>query len=550
MNRSIISALLLTLVLDAGCTGQNSVSSTGGSSVTTGTTAAAQAPVVPRDISITRDNAFNDLFLDSTAIGQFIVSEKLNDNTAAALRNFYSVRNYEFAWFNSSGMIEQAFNFHSLSKTDDVKDVANKFLDHQLDKYRAAEDTVIAVSANDVSVVKTELQLTTKLIQDAIANDRSYDAAELAYHVPVKRMNIYAMADSVLADNDKNRKYDGSNTPFRQLRGQLKKYVAVAKNGGWKPIPVPTGKKVLRLGSSSAEVPLIKDRLRLTGELAGADTSKVFDATLQEAVKTYQLAHGQKPTGEVGPALIKDFNITADERVQQLLINIQRMHWMPTHVRGRMILVNIPEFELYVDSGGTTLFNMDVVVGKEGHNTTMFSGNLNQVVFSPYWNVPPSIVRKEILPAMKRNKNYLASKDMEVTGQENGLPVIRQRPGPKCALGRVKFIFPNSQDIYLHDTPDKNFFNRSARGLSHGCVRLSDPVKMANYLLQDAPTWTPEKIDEAMNSGKQQFVRIKSPVPVMITYYTAWTDGNGVLHFADDIYGHDRKMAAQMFTAM
>ena len=136
---------------------------------------------------------------------------------------------------------------------------------------------------------------------------------------------------------------------------------------------------------------------------------------------------------------------------------------------------------------------------------------------------------------------------MEITGHEGGLPVVRQKPGPKCALGRVKFLFPNSYDIYLHDTPDKGFFKRSVRDLSHGCIRLSDPVKLANYLLQNTP-WTPEKIEEAMNSRKEKFVRIKNPVPVMITYYTAWVDGKGVLHFADDIYGHDKKMAAQMFT--
>ncbi len=264
-------------------------------------------------------------------------------------------------------------------------------------------------------------------------------------------------------------------------------------------------------------------------------------------MKTYQLSHGYKPTGEVTQPLIKDMNISAVARVQQLLMNMQRMRWMPTNRTGRLILVNIPEFELYVDSAKTTLFQMDVVVGAEGHNTTMFSGNLSQVIFSPYWNVPPSIVKKELLPAIKRDKNYLEKKGMEITGNEGGLPVIRQLPGPKNALGKVKFVFPNSFDIYMHDTPDKTFFKRSVRDLSHGCVRLSDPVKMANYLLQNTK-WTPEKIDSAMNSGVEQVVTIKNPVPVIITYYTAWVDDKNVLHFADDIYGHDNKMAIKMFS--
>jgi murein L,D-transpeptidase YcbB/YkuD len=162
--------------------------------------------------------------------------------------------------------------------------------------------------------------------------------------------------------------------------------------------------------------------------------------------------------------------------------------------------------------------------------------------------VPQSIVQKEILPAMSRNPNYLASQDMEVTGNEDGVPVIRQRPGGKNALGRVKFLFPNSFNIYFHDTPSKSLFTKDKRAYSHGCIRLSDPVKMANYVLKDQPEWTPEKIEEAMNSGVEKFVRVKNPIPVIITYYTAWVDENGQLNFREDIYGHDASLAQKMFT--
>lgn len=223
------------------------------------------------------------------------------------------------------------------------------------------------------------------------------------------------------------------------------------------------------------------------------------------------------------------------------------MRWMPTSKEGIRIIVNIPEFVVYVDSGQSTLFQMDVVVGREGHYTTMFSGNLNQVVFSPYWNVPPSIVKKEIIPGLRRDKKYLMKRNMEIVGKGGGFPVVRQRPGKRNALGKVKFLFPNSFEIYMHDTPDKGFFNRSQRDLSHGCIRLSDATKMANFLLRNKPEWTQEKIDEAMNRGKEQYVSLKVHVPVIITYYTAWVDDNGGLHFADDIYGHDAKMATKMF---
>jgi len=186
-------------------------------------------------------------------------------------------------------------------------------------------------------------------------------------------------------------------------------------------------------------------------------------------------------------------------------------------------------------------------VGKEGHNTMMFNGDLNQVVFSPYWNVPPSIVSKEILPAISRNPGYLAKENMEITGNEDGLPVIRQRPGGKNALGRVKFLFPNSFNIYFHDTPSKSLFEKDKRAYSHGCIRLKEPEKLANYVLRNQPEWTPEKIEEAMNSGEQKFVKVKDPIPVVITYYTAWVDENGQLNFRDDIYGHDANLAGKMF---
>jgi murein L,D-transpeptidase YcbB/YkuD len=241
-------------------------------------------------------------------------------------------------------------------------------------------------------------------------------------------------------------------------------------------------------------------------------------------------------------------NVPVVDRIKQLLVNMGRMQWIIQEPKGKMIVVNIPEFILHVKDGNQKVFDMNVVVGKEGHNTMMFTGNLNQVVFSPYWNVPESIVKKEILPAMQANPNYLATHNMEQVGNDGDLPVIRQLPGDDNSLGKVKFLFPNSFNIYFHDTPAKSLFDKDKRAYSHGCIRLSDPVKMANYILQDDPQWTPEKIDEAMNSGTEKYVKVKNPVPVLITYYTAWVDENGLLHFADDIYDHDKAIISKMFT--
>jgi len=292
----------------------------------------------------------------------------------------------------------------------------------------------------------------------------------------------------------------------------------------------------------------IKKRLQVTGEYNGADTTTLYDSSLVQAVKNFQANYGYTPDGIVTAALVKEMNVPVEQRIQQLLINLDRMRWMPSKPKGNLMLVNIPEFVLHVMDGENKVFDMNVVVGKDGHNTMMFTDDLNQVVFSPHWNVPPSIVQKEIMPAMERNPNYLASQNMEIVKEEDGLPVIRQLPGGSNALGKVKFLFPNSFNIYFHDTPSKSLFKRDKRAFSHGCIRLQEPEKMANYLLRDDPSWTPEKINEAMNSGEEKFVKLKTPVPVFITYYTAWVDEQGRLNFREDIYGHDAKLAHKMFT--
>ena len=505
----------------------------------TGNRLPIEQQLISRDRSINKQNSFNDMFLDSASVEQYIVTEKLNDTVSKAIRSFYNVRNFEFAWFSSGGLIEQAFSFRSLYSSENNADAFNKSLETRFDRLRAEMDKT--ADEKDRSIIKTELQITERFILYALKNytKMGISAAALGKYIPAKRKDIIALGDSVLANNNVNNTFAALKESYRLLKTPLQKYISIEKNGGWPEIV--TASKKFTIGNSDPAVIQIKKRLQITGELAGNDTSQLFSAELENAVKTYQLSHGYKTTGLVTKDLIKDLNISALARVQQLLINLQRMRWMPSNPDGILIVVNIPEFEVYVDSGKNVLFQMDVVVGREGHNTTMFSGNLSQIVFSPYWNIPPSIVKKEVIPGLRRDKHYLKKRNMEVTGNKGGLPSVRQRPGERNALGRVKFLFPNSFNIYMHDTPEKGFFNRSERDLSHGCIRLSDAPKMAHYLLHNSSEWPPEKINAAMNSGREQFVRLKDPVPVIITYYTAWVDDKGGLHFADDIYGHDKK---------
>lgn len=500
-----------------------------------------------RDRSITPENAYNDLFLDSTSFEKFITDHAMDDSISGNMRDFYNMRNFEYAWFDSKGLTEQALGFRSLYKysTDSV----NKKLDQQLDDLLLHEKKI---EANDPSIVAIELQLTRRFVQfilDAY-KDNNIEARDLESFIPIKKVPLMQFADSVLSRKSEDaEKYASINPGYKALREELKKYVAIVKKGNWDTIAVTKAKYAV--GKNFPEIQHFKNRLAASGEFTvTGDTTKIFTPELEEAIKQYQSTHGITADGKITPALIKSLNVPASARMAQILINMERMRWMPTHKEGKLIMVNIPEFTLHVSEGESHVQHMPVVVGKEGHTTVMFADDLEYVVFSPYWNVPPSIVRNEILPAMNKNSDYLEKNNMEiVSGGGKGLPTIRQKPGPTNSLGRVKFLFPNSFNIYFHDTPAKNLFEQDRRAFSHGCIRLGDPVWMANYLLQDSPEWTPDKIEDAMNSGTEKTVKLKKPVPVIITYYTVWVDENNKLNFREDIYNNDKEVGAKMFTS-
>jgi murein L,D-transpeptidase YcbB/YkuD len=509
--------------------------------------------VSKRDHSITRANSYSNLFLDSTAMESFIASKKLEESIARRMRSFYNTRNYQFAWFTSDGLTEQARGFWNLHDYVTTYNQDSVLKDKALQKRMEALTTEesLSVSASDKSYMNTELTLTQHFIHYMLNNfEKGYvKRKEMERFVPRKKEDVMLQADSLLTKKHKDNKYfEDVHEPYKKLKDELGRYYTIAKQGGWRPVTI-SGKS-LKKGASSPAVAEIKRILRLMGDMPGSDTSQVFNDTLEMAVKNFQVRHGFKPDGVIGASVVKEINVPVEKRLQQILMNMNRMRWMPAEMSGNLIMVNIPEFMLHVYEGNKRVFDMVVVVGKEGHNTMMFNGDLNQIVFSPYWNVPPSIVKNEIMPAMSRNPGYLANQNMEMVSNSGGLPSIRQKPGPGNALGKVKFLFPNNFNIYFHDTPSKSLFERDRRAFSHGCIRLSDPYKMAQYLLRNEPEWTPERITAAMNAADEKYVKLDKPVPVVITYYTAWVDEKGLLNFREDIYKHDQKLAAKMFTGV
>lgn len=499
-----------------------------------------------RNEMITVSNAYNDIFLDTTEVSNFIQKDSADTDLTDRIHSFYNQRNFEFAWFSSEGLTEQARSFWNLVTYQKDTSLSNKSLTKQMKEF-IAEDS-FAVNAKDTSVVKTELQLTKYFMQSMLKNyDKgTFKRKDLENIIPKTKGDAIVLADSFMVIKHTNDSYETATEPYKQLKAQLGKYIAIVKKGGWQQIIAD--KKKYTTKDSGAVITAIKKRLAITGEIINSDTSGIFNEALVNALKKYQISVGITPNGIVTQPLIAQLNISAQKRLEQLLINLDRMRWLPESEAGNLIICNIPEFRIHVYDGLNEAFEMNVVVGKEGHSTVIFTGNLNEVVFAPYWNVPTSIVRKEILPKMANDKNYLARENMEIVTSGN-IPDIRQKPGGKNALGKVKFLFPNDFDIYFHDTPSKGLFKQDNRAASHGCIRLEDPTKMATYLLRNDKKWTTESIKAAMNGTTEKHVELKQVVPVLITYYTAWIDEKGILNFRDDIYDHDIAVAKKMFTS-
>lgn len=508
------------------------------------------AAIEQRDTTITTENSFSGLFFDSTSLEKYIERYKINDTVANSIRSFYNSRNYQYAWFSNDGPAEQVYNFLNLQNEyisySGDSSLVNPALEQVFDTLENGGKTFHLA---DSSRLNAELTLTRQFFiyaAKAYTGSNTLNTNDLKWYIPRKKIDFTATLDSLIQHKgEKLKTYEPVNPYYQHLKEALIHYYAIEKNGGWEP--VTTTKKKFQKGDTDVAIAEIKHRLSLTGDYTAPDSSGLFTDSLVAAVKKFQYRYGLKEDGIVAGATLKELNRPVSERIRQMLINLERMRWVPEKINSDYLLVNIPEFKLHVFEEGKLKFNMNVVVGSGQHNTVIFSGDLKYIVFSPYWNVPPSIVKNEIVPGMNKNKNYLASHNMEITGYSGGLPNVRQKPGANNSLGKVKFLFPNNYNIYMHDTPAKSLFGESKRAFSHGCIRLSEPKKLAEFLLRHDSTWTSEKITAAMNSGKEKYITLKESVPVFIGYFTAWVDAKGRLNFRDDVYGHDARLAKKMF---
>ncbi len=505
---------------------------------------------VARDTTITQSTSFNTVFLDSIHLDEFIIQHPEFLSFKNQFKDFYSHRNYEYAWFDTSGLAEQAHNFINLQNN-----YINEFADSSLynKNLQVLFDTLHSKktkpSLRDPKVLQAELLLTGQFFQYAakVYKGSDIDAEQLGWYIPRKKIDLTALLDSSLKSKiTETDQYAPLNSQYKKLQEYLAKYFALEKQSLADTIAYVS--KPLKQKDSSLAIIPIKQRLQLLGDMLETDSSAVFDSTLFTAAKHFQRRMGLSIDGVIGNRMIAELNIPVSKRIRQLLVNMERVRWMPAEKDTNYILVNIPEYKMHVYDSGRQVFDMNVIVGTAANNTVIFNGNLKYVVFSPYWNVPESIVKKEIMPSMQRNKNYLAKSNMEITGYSGKTPIVRQKPGPANSLGLVKFLFPNNYNIYFHDTPNRELFSLSSRSFSHGCIRLGEPKKFAEYLLRNDNSWTSGKIDTAMHLAKEKWVPIKKSIPVFIVYFTAWVDNDGQLNFRKDIYKHDEKMGEKLFT--
>ena len=402
----------------------------------------------------------------------------------------------------------------------------------------------------DVDVVLTATYVA--LGQDLLTGQVDPSSVSQDWHIKTTP----AQVDSALGRFLRDRRFDITMTQMRpeypeyaDLQKQLNRFRQLVAKGGWESVPEG---KALRAGDSAPveRLTALRDRLRVEGYDVGALTdagkdkgtvTAVYDQRLAGAVAQFQREHGIGVDSALGKETVQALNVPATFRLGQIAANMERYRWMPRTLGDKYVFVNVPAFRLDAYDNGKPVMNMKVIVGAEykDKNTPVFSDSMQFVVFRPYWNATDSIAAKELWPKVEADPTFLDRNNYEIV-TENGKQRIRQKPGDKNALGLVKFMFPNSFDIYMHDTPEDQLFEKDVRAFSHGCIRLEKPEAMAQWVLG----WTPEQVKNAMESGPDdRRVNLKQKVPVYIVYFTTYTR-DGRLYFGNDLYGRDGPLVA------
>jgi len=491
----------------------------------------------------------------------------------SSLQKFYEPSSYTASWVREAQPVPQA-----LSLIERFRDAGKKGLDPEAYDASRWDERIRALQGSPSGAVVAGFDValtvcTIRYVSDLRIGRINPQHFDFGLSVERKKYDLAQfLRDRVLTTSDLQALFDEVEPPFagyRRTEQALARYIELAHAEEEAKLPDVT--KPIEPGQSYPGVPRLVRFLRLVGDLpsdaALPSDPETYGGSLVDAVKRFQRRHGLDNDGRLGSSTIKQLNVPLRDRVLQLQLTLERWRWLPAEFSAPPIIVNIPDFRLRaLDENNKVVMDMRVVVGKGMRTQTpVFTRDMTYIVLRPYWNVPPSILRSEIVRAIQRDRGYIASKNYEVTTQDGkvvtsgeisdevlaqlraGKLAVRQKPGPSNALGLIKLIFPNEHNVYLHSTPSQSLFSRSRRDFSHGCIRVEKPAELGAWALRNNPDWTVERVQQGMQSGKDNVtINLVKPVPVFIVYGTALAYENGEVHFTDDIYGHDAKLAAAL----
>jgi L,D-transpeptidase YcbB len=491
-----------------------------------------------------------------------------------ALDDFYRANGYGPQWLASAALWRDglgelvAAQDHGL----DPADYDAAWLEREFSAVAAGERAPGRIARADVALTVSVFRLMSDLHRGRVSPAQ----AGFKFSGGEKPLELAALLRNALAQGDPSIAVgaaEPSLTLYQRLEAALRLYRALAAD----PLPalpdLPKGVRKVEPGGRYAGVAAIAERLRRVGDLpesAAAPAGDRYEGALVEAVRAFQDRHGLKPDGVLGRETLAALATPFAVRMRQIELSLERVRWLPELPAGPLIAVNIPSFKLWAFADAhddrAAQLSMPVIVGRavSARETPVFIGEMRYIEFSPYWNVPPAILRSETVPRLERDPGYWEREEIEavsvdgkgapittfdaatLAGLKSGALRVRQRPGAKNALGGVKFVLPNTMDIYLHSTPAQQLFAETRRDFSHGCIRVADPPALAVFVLRDQPEWTRARVEAAMAAGKTSTAVLKQSIPVVLFYTTAIVDSDGLVVFQSDIYGYDRKLEAAL----
>ena len=483
--------------------------------------------------------------VDAESINQFYKKYPKLKKYQSDVQDLYKKKEYKLLWYDDKSVSEfGALLYHKVRLLNDQGIKATMpYMD-------LVDDVFNENVTEDLPQIDTELLLSNMYVFYASNVYSGVDPATLkkiGWFLPAKSISYSKILDSLMVDPGRLNKDE--NLLFGQyykLKAMLKKYKAIEKNNQWKKIDIDVANyKDLKPFDSGVAVKQIRERLFVVGDLPQDSKRDVYDEEMMAGILKYKKRYGLKLNYTLTIDHINQMNEPVGNRIKTIMLNMERCRWIPAQLAqaSEYVMVNIPSFKLvYVKNGQYELVS-DVFVGTRMTETVIFSGNIDRIVFSPYWYDPQSIIKNELKSKIAEDKNYLADHNMEWNGGN-----VRQKPGPKNSLGLVKFMFPNPNDIYLHDTPAKSLFEFEKRIFSHGCINVKEAKGLALAILKNNPDWPVDKIDQAMSGEKETTCMLKNKIPIYIGYFTAWVSEEGEIGFYPDVYDRDPQLDKLLYS--